>query len=367
MTKHDGERMAVIPFGFKYIGVRKLALVNFEKDPDEYYMGLEPQWIEQTDGVSGYRVVAYRLDGYVDVYDEPVLSFDSSESFDVTGKGLCERIMTPIENAEFQRVDEQLTLGFSFHDKYNRQVRVRIEEHLTKPSKGISLLAPVGSSSESPTYLPVFFLYGFDFVRKRDTKVSVTVDDQAFAIDLFPYPVPKDRQWRYYTRYSDDCQIVEFASAIEGTLSSVPISDGGIVELENVSYSFSKDSRLQSMKAVHQPHPFEIRFSEGIPDVRKLAVHEKVDGTFSIHGKPEMGRIAGIFSLERVDRTVTLVLNTVEGWHAEPDSLFTKMMFSRKSLLSQWPSSYEYKQEIDLNTLHSVSGWKRIESAKAEK
>lgn len=61
--------MFCIPFELKYIPIKKLALINFEKNPDSVYNALELQYLDGEEYGTGYRVVAYRCDGFVDVYD----------------------------------------------------------------------------------------------------------------------------------------------------------------------------------------------------------------------------------------------------------------------------------------------------------
>jgi len=38
--------MQYLPFSFEITPMQKLFLINFEKDPDEIYMALEPQWFD---------------------------------------------------------------------------------------------------------------------------------------------------------------------------------------------------------------------------------------------------------------------------------------------------------------------------------
>lgn len=102
-------------------------MINFEKDPDSKYIALEPQYLSRDKSGQGFRVIAYRKDGYVDVYDDLNLQDDNEGSFNVTGKGLKESKKVAMENLSFNK------------------------------------------------------------------------------IDAFPYPFPKDFQWHYYTRYSQDC------------------------------------------------------------------------------------------------------------------------------------------------------------------
>ncbi|MDQ0257769.1 hypothetical protein J2S74_005231 [Evansella vedderi] len=104
----DEKQTVVIPFGCTYVPLTKLALINFKKNADDKYIGFEPQYLDDKVIGQGYRVIAYRHDGYVDVYDDRNLNDNKDDSFDVTGKRL-------------------------------------------------NLLAPIGSSTETPSYLPLFF------------------------------------------------------------------------------------------------------------------------------------------------------------------------------------------------------------------
>ena len=67
--------------------VTALALLEIEPDADPVYSGFEPQYIER-EGERGYRVIAYRHDGYADFHDDLALGHDHDLSSAVTGKGL---------------------------------------------------------------------------------------------------------------------------------------------------------------------------------------------------------------------------------------------------------------------------------------
>ena len=104
------------PFNMEINPVKKLVLFNFEKSPDTIYSGLELQWLDSPETGQGFRLIAYRTDEYVDVYDDTALIKQTGEGFD--------------------------------------------------------LIAPVGVSSSHPIYLPVFAMYDFDFIRKRKGRAS---------------------------------------------------------------------------------------------------------------------------------------------------------------------------------------------------
>ena len=77
-----------LPFILKSLPVRKLALINFDNDPDEVYRRFELQLIGTREDP---RIIAYRSDGYVDVYDHIGSEGDDFRSY---GKGLHARVIS---------------------------------------------------------------------------------------------------------------------------------------------------------------------------------------------------------------------------------------------------------------------------------
>ncbi|OIJ10642.1 hypothetical protein BKP35_13210 [Anaerobacillus arseniciselenatis] len=353
-------KTVLIPFSFTYSPIKKLALINIEKDPDQEYIGLEPQVFERSEYGTAYRVIAYRKDGYVDVYDDLNLQEDDDDCFDVTGKGLCERMKVQMKNVTFEKRKECFYLSFQFTDKFGREIVAKIFEHTKKRSRGVDLLAPVGSSSEHPTYLPLFFLYDFDFVRKYQTEVEVSIDGKAHTPDPFPYPIPKDFQWRYYTRFSEDCHLIEFANAKETTLQECHIDTNNIVVQDDlIQYTFDEDKNLTKISLINQKHHFLVQFKQGFPDIRKLTEKNKYKDTFTLNVDARMGFISGEYEVNIVGDEVEIQLIPTGGWITKPNSFFTKMMFKEKSIFCSWPKTYKYTQKIDLSTLQSVSKWER--------
>jgi len=50
--------MLYSPFSLSIVPMQKLFLINFEKDPDEIYHGLEPQWFDDSASGRGLRVIS---------------------------------------------------------------------------------------------------------------------------------------------------------------------------------------------------------------------------------------------------------------------------------------------------------------------
>ena len=84
-----------LPFILKSLPVRKLALINFDNDPDEVYRRFELQLIGTREDP---RIIAYRSDGYVDVYDHIGSEGDDFRSY---GNGLHDRLLVSLSSAHF--------------------------------------------------------------------------------------------------------------------------------------------------------------------------------------------------------------------------------------------------------------------------
>lgn len=70
-----------IPFKIEVVPMTKLALMNFEKRPDIIYNALELQYFSGPPYGCGFRVLAYRRDDFVDVYDDERLHFNPAEEY----------------------------------------------------------------------------------------------------------------------------------------------------------------------------------------------------------------------------------------------------------------------------------------------
>ena len=113
----------------------KLAIINFEKKPDSVYKALELQYFDDNKGNKGYRVLAYRIDGYVDVYDDLTLNRDDDENLDVAGKGLGERRKIAIKNTVLEKTEGCVHISFSFSDKIGRAIVLKVKEYTNKKNQ----------------------------------------------------------------------------------------------------------------------------------------------------------------------------------------------------------------------------------------
>lgn len=349
----------IIPFELRCNPLKKLALINFEKYPDSIYTALEPQYFDDEVYGKGYRIIGYRCDGYIDVYDDVNLNYIEGESFDVAGKGLCERKKVVIENTVFHVKNGCLHLSFKFIDKKGRNIIVKISEQATKKTENLNLLAPIGNSTENPSYLPLFFLYDFDFVRKYKTDIEIIIDGKEMKLDNFPVPITKDFQRRYYARYTTDCQIIEFANSTNCILHEHKIDSLGLLVHKSFEYKY-RNGNLHKIILKNSRHPLYVNFNSGFPDIRSLRDGIEYIDNFKIITDESVGFVSGKYFVKRKGNFVNIELSPLDGWTPVASSLLTRIMFSKKSIFCSWPKTYRYIQKINIVTLESISYWERV-------
>lgn len=350
----------IIPFKITSIPIKKLALISFEKDPDEVYRGLELQFLDGPPYGRGWRVIAYRNDNYVDVYDDNSLTTIENEVFDVAEKGLKDYTKTELRDVVFAKNDFGVEIGFKFRDLAYREILVYIQENTQRASKAMNLLAPIGSDSESPSSFPLFLLYDFDFVRKHKTKMLIEIDGKTRKSDNFPFPITKELQWRCYARYSTDCHMLEIGKDYEGILTPVELDEDLTYVDGESSYDFQVDEdekgvSLKSIRVNGEGHQVVMVFEEPLPVEAKN--DGEINGKFHITTDEVMGFFHGSYQWEQKNGQCSIRLTLDGGWSSVPNSFITKLILSPKSVFCTWPKSYEYLQEFNKENYYSKSGW----------
>ena len=203
------------------------------------------------------------------------------------------------------------------------------------------------------TYLPVFFLYEFDFVRKAKTKIKVLIDGKNLRLDPFPFPMPLNMQWRYYTRYSPDCQIFEFLNTQIYNVKEVELNDELIHVDGDVEYHFeTKDSEvaLSWISLLNVNHQLRVEFDPAVT----LHTHK---GVFHILPEAQMGRIDGSYEVIEAADKVSIKFIPDKGWKSVPNSTITKMLLSDKSVFCNWSKKYIYEQVINKKDWSTECKW----------
>jgi hypothetical protein len=358
----QGEDYMFSPFTLSISPMKRLFLINFEKDPDEIYIGFEPQWFDDTKYGTGLRVIAWRKDGFVDVYQQPSLT--KEDSIDVAGKGLMDTIETSMENSRFIISETGVNVAFAFNDKTGRTVEVEIVERSIKPTKPFSLLAPVGSSSVNPSSLPVYLMFKFDFVRRKNTDVTIKINGNSHKADTFLFPINGSRV--YFMRYSADTFLVDWCPSQSQAL--VPLkekgrnlyeSDGTLVEcVDN-----QDNPAFIRISSSSNNHSFVAEFNPPFPEITSIDDHASFNGEFVLTSDDSIGAIKGNYEVNRRGETVDVMLHPGGGWKPRPSRLFLKILFNIAKIFRVWPKSYQWNAKIDLSETTKpfiTSYWKRI-------
>jgi hypothetical protein len=190
-------------------------------------------------------------------------------------------------------------------------------------------------------------------VRKAKSEAIVKIGGKVRQLDNFPFPVPLAGQWRYYTRYTLDSQIIEFIKATEGQLETVETDSDHCYTSGAVKYQFTQTqsgSALSEMSINDKDHPVKMEFCPPLS-------YETGSGTFAILPDKVMGRITGSYQVKKEGRSVQIRISPDGGWTSAPDTFITKKILAKNSIFCTWSKKYIYEQEINLDTCVSKSRW----------
>lgn len=354
-------RQAVLPFSLRRVPITKLVIIGMESHPDTLYKAFELQYFDGEPYGKGYRVLAYRLDRYVDVYDSNELKVVMEEHINIVESGLGEYLRVDIHNVALEYGEDGFFTHFEFIDKLGRRIEIHIKEHTRRNTKPMSLLAPVGWGAEKPDCLPVYLLHQFDFVRKHKTSIHVLVDGTAMILDKFPSIGIKDRQKRTFIRYSMDAVLLEFAKAQRDMLEKVDLAEDNSYVEENMTYIFEEKDGEMGLTAIHYKdgeHNLEVRFDRGMYLQGDYDMY--VQGRLVVTGQPDCGILQGSYEYKRTRKRTILRMLPKEGWFPPRVGMLARFMLSKKSIFRTWPKTYRYTQAIEWDTMQSHSQWSRI-------
>jgi hypothetical protein len=342
----DSTPVVYSPFSIHIDPMESLLLVNIEQDPDTLYIGFEPQLFDDTINGTGMLVIAWRIDGYVDVYHQPSLRLDHVK-YDIAGKGLANMVERDMEGAYFRVTQRGVDSWFAFRDIHNREVEVKILENNPRKRKPFGLLAPMGSAAENPSAMPLILLHDFYFVRQDHTEYYIKVKGKEHSSDILP--VKMDRSRMYFMRYCPDPLIATINPAYNGSLKAIPVS----LEIKgetksNKLQTVYKDGRylIEAISTDHKNHTVQMSFNPPFPNIIDIKADEVIRGKFSIEGDRSTGRIRGVYSLKEKDGEIHITMNPSKGWKPRPDKFSLRMMYTVAGVFKNWPKTYYWNARI---------------------
>ncbi len=335
------------PFSLQLQPMEKLLLINIENDPDTVYIGFEPQTFADEKTGTGLLVIAYRADGYVDVYHDPPLRLNP-EDYALLHKGLHEMVPTEFHSRHLEIGSTGLDLRIEFSDLQERAIRLRVSEQTDRATKPFSLLAPVGSSAVDPPSFPLVLLYDFYFVRRAHTEVEISIDGREHGPDKLPFPI--DGRRVHFMRYSSDPFIAWWNPTFEGALEALEPDDDLQVQARGATFELADNVgylEIAAMSAGEGGHEVRVEFNPPIPDLVSLRTGIIEEGEFRLTSDPSMGSIAGTYRVERRASEIQLQLHPSRGWQPAPDRMTLRLLYAMAKFFTGWPKTYLWEATLD--------------------
>lgn len=348
------------PFSLDIDEMEHLILINFEKDPDEYYNTFELQEACDKAGREWLLVIAYRNDGGADVYHQPGYPLASQDSLlnDVNFT-VCH-----LEGARFEVDDDRLDVFFAFTDRYGRNINVKVKENRKPRKKPFFLLAPIGTLAKQPKSFPVYSLYGMSFAKRKHTNIEIQIDEASHKPDTFPLPV--DWAKNYFSRYSPDTFNVDWNKNFQGQLLPLFPGEDGKTENGNVSYELVNNGghhEIRRMSTTNNKHTINIEFLPPVPDIVCLRDGLKIAGYYIITTDEAAGSVRGEYHATCRGNETEISLHPNQGWIPNEKRLILRLLFIIVKVFKDWPKSYEWNAVIKSGYTKNPfmnSSWKRI-------
>ncbi len=307
-------------------------MVNLEIHGDPGYSGLEIQVFDDDLHGRGMLVFLSRADdGRTDVYHQPGLHLDRS-GYEI-GSGLGRWDTASFDPARVEFESNGIDVDVGMVDHAGKAIRIRIDDRGGRPRRPARLLAPMGAAIREPNRLPLVWMSRFDLVRRRG-EFEVTIDGKPMNIGRLPGSLLHRRR---LVKYASDLFVVSINPSHDG-----PTGDTCI-----------RDASLES-----NGHRAELLFDREI-QLETLAA--------DAHGRwrlrvDETNLVAGSWSAQRSRSRAALDLEVDEGWHPEGLPPFMRLVTTLLPVFRNWPTTYRWHAEIDLDHAAMTSDWTRTDS-----
>jgi hypothetical protein len=344
----DGKSSRVIfPFSIEINPMERLLLVNFEKDPDSIYVGLEPQVFNDEVNGAGHLVIGWRKDKKIDVYHEKSLNLDSSK-YNIAGAGLNQMIAIDMEKAYYEVNNFGVQAHYKFTDMSGREVEIVISEKNQRERKPFGLLAPMGDAATNPSSLPLVILQDFYFVRKNHTDIKVEINNKSHK--LYDLPLRMDGQKMTFVRYSPKPLIATMNPAHYGELETFELETGkGTFEKGDHIYEIdwsNQSPSIRSYSVKNEIHLLTMSFKPSFPCLNTFPANTTYKGSFRISGHESVGTISGEYHIQSDNESVSVRVVPSKGWKPKATKFSTRFLFTVARVFKKWPTTYQWDAEL---------------------
>lgn len=354
--KENDATKVFLPIIVKQQPIKSLILINFLPNQDDVYKAFEPQIIQQNQEYF-LRILAYRNDGYIDVYD----NLNDKENLNISAaeEGLGMYISTDFDDYIFEIKDGYLVVDIQWTDADNRLISIQLEEGAMGKihhSVGLDLLAPAGVGSSKPSYFPFFIMNDFDFFRTQGSVLDIRIDNRQIEVEDFPVPFPIQSEKRNYIRYTMNAEIYEvFPNSYNELLYLEKIPGSSTVQYEDNIYLFEND-KLSRIKC----NDVEWHFSPA------LDIGNTSQGELHMRAYADRAYIHATYQVEVIQENSYLEIAIDDVKMSQHRDIYERLIFNNIKLFSEWPKAYVYKAYYNLVTGEIESEWKNFSIEQAE-
>jgi len=363
----------ITPFHLATDPMKGLLLTNFENDPDEVYIGLEPQQFDDAIHGRGLLVIGWRVDGKVDVYHQAGLKLDPA-TYGIAGNGLHALVETQFSKDHMELGPAGAQVDIAFSDLLGRPLRLVVRESDTRPRTPFGLLAPMGDAATEPPALPLVYVDGFYFVRRAGTEFLIEIGGRAHRND--PIPLVLDGTRVHFLRYSAAPFIVSWnpdADAKARVLEPGDAMEAGHMAAmaDGVRYELEMNGAFHEIRRMSRRDGEQevlVGFSPALPQLLALAEGAEVSGAFRISAQPSVGSVRGNWRLLRQEGAIHMEVTPDGGWTPGPAPRMARLLFRVVPTFREWPKTYVWRGVLELpapqapaeQLLVFRSGWERI-------
>lgn len=337
----------LIPFALERAPIRRLLVIDIAHDP--ILRAIEPQLLELDDGTTTVVVIAYRRDGYVELYSQHGVKVDPSGYR--LDRGLLGPYSTSFEHATFAVTPAGLQLDVVFTAVDGRKIELHIHENLPDGRDHFPALAPVGGSFNTPEFFPLFWLPAMSFLPVHCTDTNVRIEGLPRAIRRLPIPFGGRRC--LFARYDPDVAIWQVNPSRISQSARVFCTDAATQVLGNMEVDVAgsgEDLAIETIRVRDGVHTSSIAFEPGLPDLARLPDSRLPCGTaaFSAGG---VVQLHADYAIRRTGGHVELSLDNVSPWRSHARRPLLALLF-RLPLFRRWPTTYTWHATLDLADAH---------------
>ncbi len=350
------------PFDIVFDPMESLAIFDFEGDPE--YTSLEVQRFDDRVKGTGAAALMWRLDGKVDFYMPPGLSL-SREATNV-GKGVGEWITQDFD-CQFAITPRGIDAHTALTLKDGRPLTFRTSESRRRVTRPITMLAPLGTDIEHPTFLPIFRMHEIDLLQRAHAEIDWRLGDTTCSPIKLPMPMPFNGKMVYFVRYCPDPMIGLLNSSFHGTLAALEPVDSPTVKHRHMTYHLANNRgylEMHRVSARNPKHELYLDLTPALPEIGSLRDGTNVDGRFGVGVDDVEGIVRGAYQVRREGSQVQVTLQPTENWSPQGGPLVKITFLFFPPVFRTWVKTFRWMATITLKPDEAPtmsSHWTRIE------